>query len=63
MVGTCQKNKNVHPATPVMTEAAKLKAGILSVQQLWLTFYKSKANWHPLNVKVDGNFTNTKVGS
>jgi len=33
MVGTRQKNKNVHPATPVMTEAAKLKAGIPSVRR------------------------------
>ena len=28
MVGTCTKNKNAHPAAPVMTEAAKIKARI-----------------------------------
>lgn len=28
MVGTRTKNKNAHPAAPVMTEAAKIKAGI-----------------------------------
>ena len=28
MVGTRTKNKNAHPAVPVMTEAAKIKAGI-----------------------------------
>ena len=27
-VGTRQRNKEVHPAAPVMTEAAKIKAGI-----------------------------------
>lgn len=30
MVGTRPKNKNAHPAAPVMTEAAKVKAGIPS---------------------------------
>ena len=30
MVGTRPNNKNVHLATPLMTEAAKVKAGIAS---------------------------------
>jgi len=33
MVGTHTKNKNVHPAVPVMTEAAKTKAGIPSARR------------------------------
>ena len=28
MVGTRTKNKNTHPALPVMTDAAKVKAGL-----------------------------------
>jgi len=32
MVRTCTKNKNAHPATPVMTQAAKIKAGIQSTK-------------------------------
>lgn len=28
MAGTRSKNKNTHPAAPVMTDAAKIKAGI-----------------------------------
>ena len=33
MVGTRPKNKNAHPAAPVMTEAAKTKAGIPSTRR------------------------------
>lgn len=33
MVGTHLKNKNAHPAAPVITEAAKVKAGIPSTQR------------------------------
>ena len=33
MVGTRPKNKNAHPAAPVMTEAAKVKAGIPSAKR------------------------------
>lgn len=32
MAGTRAKNKNAHPAAPVMTEAAKIKAGIPSTK-------------------------------
>jgi len=33
MVGTRQKNKSAHPAAPMMTEAAKIKAGIPSTRR------------------------------
>ena len=33
MVGTRPKNKNAHPAAPVMTEAAKTRAGIPSAKR------------------------------
>jgi len=33
MVGTRLKNKNTHPAVPVMTESAKVKAGIQSAKR------------------------------
>ena len=33
MVSTCGKNKSAHPAAPVMTAAAKEKAGIKTVKR------------------------------
>lgn len=33
MVGTRQKNKDTHPGAPVMTKAAKIKAGIPTKRQ------------------------------
>ena len=33
MVGTRSRNKDVHPAAPVMSEAAKLKAGIVPTKR------------------------------
>ena len=33
MVGTRARNKDVHPAAPVMSEAAKVKAGIVSTKR------------------------------